>query len=391
MAVVGTFSLLQKQGLAGDAVAHALLPGICLAFLWSGRKAPLPLLVGGTVSSGLALALIHHLSKQTKLNKEGTVALVMATFLGIGMLLLTQIQQSGQAAQAGLQQVLIGNAASLLVQEAYLLIGFALLLLWLLLLFFRPWRLLSFDPAFAHSLGWPVVALHRLFSLITLWSILLGSQSMGIILMSAMLILPPAAAAFWSDCLKWRLLIAGLLASLGSLTAVWFSYTMSHLPIGPITALVFALLLFFSFLFAPKKGWLANQRNAHAYNQQVIQENLLKKAFNLDQQKATSLGFHSASELMEGFWSQATLMVQLERLCAQGLMIKNALNQWSLTPRGNAIGASLLKRHLLWERYLALQLNTKADHLQQDAEGVEHLITAELEDGLPKALEKEGK
>ena len=390
IAIVGTFSLLQNRGLAGDAVAHALLPGLCLAFLLVGKKAVLPLLVGATLSGGLALTLIDHLPLDTKLNQEGSVALVLSSFFGFGLFLLTHIQQNGQASQAGLQQLLLGNAAILLREECFLLIGFALLLVCFLFFFFRSWKLWSFDPNFAHAIGWPVMVLHHLFRLITLSAILLGSQSIGVILISAMLMSPATTASFWSDCLKKRLLIAVFVASLGSVVGIFLSYAIAELPLGATIVLALACLLMFSLFFSPKKGWLFKKWKTHAHRQQVLQENLLKYTLLLEEkQQVIDRGYTIEALSFPALPTGRTLVAHLCQLSGQGLIEEPQAARWRLTSKGREIAKNLFGRHLLWERYLSERLKVKEEHLHNDAERAEHLISKELEKKLQKTLKKQ--
>jgi manganese/zinc/iron transport system permease protein len=154
--VLGSFTLLRKRALLGDALAHAALPGVCLAFLVTQTKHPLVLLVGAAITGGLGIAAVNTIVRRSRIKEDAALALTLSVFFGFGIVLLTRIQKSGAAAQAGLDKFLFGQAASLVQADVWLLGGVTVVLLAGVFLAFKEFKLLTFDSAFAASLGWPI-------------------------------------------------------------------------------------------------------------------------------------------------------------------------------------------------------------------------------------------
>ncbi|MEL6629384.1 MAG: iron chelate uptake ABC transporter family permease subunit [Bacteroidota bacterium] len=229
-AIMGTFTLLRKQALIGDAVSHAILPGICLAFMITQTKHPLVLMLGATASGFLGLLAINYLTDKTKLKNDASLAIVLSVFYGLGILLLTSIQSSGNAAQAGLDKFLFGKAAALMQGDAITFAVFGLVLIGIVVWLFRPFKLITFDRDFAQSQGLPVRKLELLLSILTVSAIALGIQAVGVVLMAALLIAPAAAARYWTHDLRGMLLLSVLFAIVSGILGVYVSATYPNIP-----------------------------------------------------------------------------------------------------------------------------------------------------------------
>ena len=180
---VGTLTLLQKRPLAGDAVSHALLPGLCVGFMLAGQKSLPALLTGAFVTGLLAFWLIDIIPQRSKVKEDTATALVLSLFFGIGLLGLTYIQHSGNQEQVGLSQFLFGNAASLQAEDVMIFSWLAIALLATLFIFFRGFQLLIFDRNFATTIGYPVKWLDLLLRVLVVAAVVVGIQSVGLVLM----------------------------------------------------------------------------------------------------------------------------------------------------------------------------------------------------------------
>ena len=208
--VLGSFAVLRRQGLLGDSLAHAALPGICLAYLLTGSKATLVLLLGAAVAGWLGTLLILEIVRETRLSEDTALGVVLSTFFGVGILLLTFIQRRNDANQAGLDKFLFGQAATLVEKNVLTLgvLGGAALLLVALL--YKEFKLLAFDPEFAGSLGFDTRLLSVLLTSLIVVAVVIGLQTVGVVLMVAMLIGPAVAARQWTDRLGVMLGLAAL-------------------------------------------------------------------------------------------------------------------------------------------------------------------------------------
>ena len=197
--VVGCFTFLRKRALLGDAVAHSVLPGVCLAFMITGIKHPLILLGGAVLSGWLSLVIIDGITKYSRIKADAAIGLTLSVFFGIGILLLTMIQQSGNAAQSGLDKFLFGKAAAMIGTDLWVFGGLSVVLIGVVMLFFKEFALVAFDVNFAESMGLPVRVVEIALASITVLAVAVGIQAVGVVLMAAMLITPAAAARYWTD------------------------------------------------------------------------------------------------------------------------------------------------------------------------------------------------
>ena len=262
---LGTYAVLRRQSLLGDAISHAALPGIALAFLLTGSKTPLILVFGAALAGWVGTLLILSIVKLTRIKYDSALGLVLSTFFGFGLVLHTLIQRNGNANQAGLDTFLFGQAASLLERDVLtmgILGGIALLIM---SLFWKELKLLVFDEGFATSIGLPVRALDILLTSLLTVAIVLGLQAVGAVLMSAMLVAPAVAARQWTDRLGHMVLLAALFGAIAGVSGTLLSSSASRLPTGPTIVLCATLFVGLSFALAPNRGlvwhWVRHRRD----------------------------------------------------------------------------------------------------------------------------------
>lgn len=266
---LGCLSVLRRQALVGDALSHAALPGVCLAFMLSqGNKAPLLLMVGAAVACTVAMAWIQLMLTKTKTDSSTALSVASSVFFGFGILLLTIIQKSGDSNKAGLDKFLFGQAAAL-VQESVITMavlgGFALLGL---LVLFKEIRMLVFDPLACEIQGWPVGKLNLVTQGLLVTAIVIGLNTVGVILMSAMLVAPAAAARQWTQSLSTMMLVAASSGAICGVLAALISTRQSSAPTGPILVLLLMAWVCLSFVFGSHRGllWRSRLRNRYAEN-----------------------------------------------------------------------------------------------------------------------------
>ena len=283
--VVGVFALLRKRALVGDAVAHSVLPGVCLAFMLSGTKNIFILLTGAVVTGWLSLLLIDVITSKSRIPADAAIGLVLSVFFGIGILLLTSIQQSGAASQAGLDKFLFGNAASLVRSDVitFSILGLAILIIvWLL---YKEFKVISFDRDFSRVTGIPVKMLETILATLTVLAVALGIQAVGVVLMAAMLITPAAAASYWTDRLGRMIACASLFGVIAGFSGAYISYTAPGMPTGPWVVVAASVIALASMFFAPQKGWLMRSLAVRRNRQKISRENILKLFYRLGEQE----------------------------------------------------------------------------------------------------------
>lgn len=252
--VLGCFAVLRRQALLGDAMSHAALPGIAIAFLLTGRRDPLLLLLGAAVAAWLAALLLVAITRTTRVKDDSGLAMILAVFFGLGLVLLSVAQKRPDAAQAGLKSFLFGQAAALVERDLVAMLVLGLPALLLVALLWKQFKLLSFDPEYGASLGVPVRGLGVLLTTLIVIAIVIGLQTVGVVLMSAMLVAPAAAARQWTDRLGTMVLLAALFGALSGVAGAVISATARGLSTGPTVVLCMSALTVVSLLFAPNRG-----------------------------------------------------------------------------------------------------------------------------------------
>ncbi len=262
---LGTYAVLRRQSLLGDAISHAALPGIAIAFLLTGSKTPLILVLGAAIAGWLGTLLIMSIVRMTRIKYDSALGIVLSTFFGFGLVLHTLIQRTGNANQAGLDTFLFGQAATMLKRDILtigILGGIAIIITFI---FWKELKLLVFDEGFAASLGFSTRALDILLTSLLVIAIVLGLQAVGAVLMSAMLVAPAVAARQWTDRLSLMMFLAACFGALAGVSGTIISSSASRIPTGPTIVLCATVIVGFSILFAANRGllwdWTRQQRN----------------------------------------------------------------------------------------------------------------------------------
>ncbi|MES2766616.1 MAG: iron chelate uptake ABC transporter family permease subunit [Bacteroidota bacterium] len=387
-ASIGCFAFLRKQSLVGDAVAHAVLPGICLGFVLSGSKHPIWLFAGAMLTGWLSLMAINSIRKHTRLKEDTAIAIVLSVFFGAGILFLTMIQHSDNANQAGLDKFLFGKAASLVETDVQIFAVMTAVILALLWLMYKEFKIAAFDSEFSKSIGLPMRWIEFVQTALIVIAVVSGIQAVGVVLMAAMLITPAASARYWTDSLPVMILIAVVSGVIAAVVGVGISTMAPKIPTGPSIVLVATALFAISVVAAPRRGVLARVF-LHRRNQVRMQdENVLKTLYLLGEGDNDFLKGKTVAEITgRRKIPVAFLKSSLWRLKRQGFLKESSGGIWTLTPEGKARGARVIKLHRLWEVYLTKYVNLAQDHVHDDAESMEHVLTPELEAQLEQLLE----
>ena len=386
-AMVGCFSFLRKRALVGDAIAHAILPGICLAFMLSGNKNPFYLIIGAFITGWLSLLMIDGITRTTKLKSDTSIGIVLSVFFGIGILLLTSIQHSGNAAQAGLDKFLFGKAASLTKDDIYVFGGTAVVLILVILVFFKEFKLISFNPDYAKVVGLPVRFLEFLLATITVLAVAVGIQAVGVVLMAALLITPASGARFWTNKLSVMILISTVFGAVSGFFGSYISYVAPAMPTGPWIVMCLSILTVGSIWFAPKTGMLSKFRIQKENKRKILIENVLKLFYHIGERE----GKFSSERSFETLLATRDLRPKELQIGLNLLLKENWVRRkgdtWVITKSGLREAKRVIKLHRLWEMYLNQRLKLQPDHVHNDAEAIEHIITPELERQLEKELD----
>lgn len=252
--VLGSFAYLRKQSLMGDALSHAALPGVCVAFMITGSKSIFFFLIGAAAAGLLATLSIGWITRYSKIKQDSALGIVLSVFFGVGIVLLTQIQHSSSGNQSGLDKFLFGQAASMVNSDVITMAIISFLLVGICTLFFKEFKLLSFDPGYARGLGFPVAILDYFMMFLIVVAVVVGIQAVGVVLMAALLITPAVAARYWTERLGLMVILSGLFGAFSGFVGTYLSTMGSNLPTGPLSVLAATVLFVISLFFAPKRG-----------------------------------------------------------------------------------------------------------------------------------------
>lgn len=271
--VVGTYATLKKESLLGDALSHSALPGIGIGFLLVQSKELTVLLIGATISGLIATGLIYLMSNKTSIKFDSALSLILSSFFGLGLVIMTHIQNSPNAQQAGLDSFIFGQASAMLVRDIRLIgiVGFIILIL--IVVFWKEFKLFSFDPDFGRTLGFSGRFIELLLSTMIVLTIILGLESVGVILISALLIGPSVAARQWSDKLEVVIPLAGGFGLISGISGTLISSLGNQIPTGPSIVVILSVFIGVSLFFSPKRGILA-KHSAHKKRQKVFLKEL---------------------------------------------------------------------------------------------------------------------
>jgi len=386
---LGCFAILRRRALVGDAVAHAILPGVCLAFIIAGGKDPLMLILGAFVFGLLSMVTMDFITRNSRIAPDASIGMVLSVFFGLGVVLLTFIQTTGYVDQSGLDDFLFGQAAAMIGHDVLVFGGLSLLILIIIIIVFKELKLISFDPSYARSIGYPVKRMEFLLALLMVLTITAGIQAVGVVLMASMLIIPAAAARYWTDSLRVMLLIAAGVGAMSGVTGSFISYTAPAMPTGPWMVVSAALIFALSFLLAPGKGEIARHFQKVRLSHKVACENVLKTLYAMEEEDGRTDRVRPGSELRKRrHLARRKLKKVLSTLLRKKLItwFGGTPDGYLLTPAGRKEAKRLVRVHRLWEQYLSQHLQIAEDHVHDDAESMEHLITSEIEAELRKSL-----
>lgn len=331
--VLGSFAVLRRQSLLGDAISHAALPGIVAAYMLTRSRTPGILLAGAAVAGAVGAAVVSGIVRNSRLKYDSALGIVLSVFFGIGLVLLTFVQRGADAGQAGLENFLFGQAASLVAEDVTtmaLLGGMALLLttaLW------KEFKILSFDPGYATSLGFSTRTIDLFLTGALVAAIVIGLQTVGVILMSALVIAPGVAARQWTSHLGTMVLLAAIFGAISGTSGAVVSASIDRLPTGPAIVVCASGLVVLSLIFAPRYGWVTSAFRRSRQRTGFKVRSVLDDLETLSHQHADAEHGHPIATIEAMGPSRGPVGSSLEALQRDGF-VKRRGDDWMITDAG---------------------------------------------------------
>jgi manganese/zinc/iron transport system permease protein len=331
--VLSAYAVLRKQSLMGDVMSHAALPGVVIAFLVIGVKAPLPLMIGAAVMCGLGMLLMLTITQQTRIKEDSAMGIVLAVFFGLGVALLSWVQRQGNANQAGLDKFIFGRAAALVQDEVVWMALVGLIALALVIIFWKEFKLLSFDAQYAATLGFNARLLDLLLTALIVIAVVIGLETVGVVLMSAMIVAPGVAARQWTNRFGLMVGLSGGFGAASGVIGALISSLERGLPTGPVIVLVISVITLLSLLFAAERGivwdWMRQRRN----RRQLRTAAVLEALYEMGEHHGDPLHAHPLKSLQAAV-PQCDVPQALKALAETGLAREAFPGLWALTPTG---------------------------------------------------------
>lgn len=331
---LGSFAVLRRQSLLGDAISHTALPGVALAFLITGSRLPIWLMLGAAAAGWLGTLAVMTIVRRSRIKQDSALGMVLAVFFGFGLVLMTYVQRTPQASKAGLDNFLFGQASTLMTEDILTMGIIGAIALLLVMLFWKEFKLLAFDQEFGTSMGLPMRLIDILLTTLLVAAIVIGLQTVGVVLMSAMVVAPAAAARQWTDRLGLMVILSAAFGAMAGISGAVASSLTDRLPTGPTIVLCVSAVVLLSMLFAPNRGLVYNWLRGLRRRREIAVESVLLDMLELATHHDNIQRPHAADTLRSMSTQPETIEKTLRELKRQEWADETDDGLWYLTPKG---------------------------------------------------------
>lgn len=395
--VVGTFAVLRRRAMMSDTLSHATLPGICFAFLAAllldldGRSLPI-LLAGAAISGVVGILAVQAIVQATRLPEDAAMGAVLSVFFGLGFVLLSHIQTLGTGTEGGIGKFIYGQTAAMSIGEATTIGLVALAVTLAVTMLFKEFRLACFDRDFAATQGWPVPLIDLLMMALVVLVTVIGLRAVGLILIVALIIIPAAAARFWTERLATMTLLAAAIGAASGYLGAAASALFPSFPAGGVIVLTAGVFFVLSMAFGPSRGLLAASIRHVRLRLQVSSQHLLRAMFELfEGGHRTRTGGIALADLQRvRSWSPAWFGFVVRWLTWRG-HLKRQGDDVVLTDLGHRHALRVTRNHRLFEQFLVTRAELAPSHVDRSADYVEHVLSPEIIAELEAELTETGR
>ena len=377
--ILGCFIVLRNMSLIGDALSHAVLPGIFFAFMLVGYST-IGFFIGSTIAGIVTALIISWIQQNVPTKNDAAIGIIFTAMFSIGVVGITWMNRSG-GVHLDLVHSLFGNVLGISNEDLYLTIGIAIYTIISVVLFYRPLFITTFQPTIAETMGISSKMIHYFLMLLLSFAIVASLRAVGVILVVAMLITPAATALLLSDRLKRVLFLSALLGVLSAVLGLMVSIVYDAPP-GPAMTLVATGLYLLAVVFSPSKGLLFKYNQSRIEKKRILREDILRQVIKKPHKEGMSIA--SISEKLQ--LPEGKIRSYARMMSKSSLLTLSNNNQVILSPEGQAKAQKLVRAHRLWETYQVKQMGLKTDQIHDEADMIEHYLTEELLDEIDKTL-----
>lgn len=382
--VLGCFFVLRNMSLIGDALSHAILPGLVFAFMLVGYST-IGFFIGSTIAGMITAVMITWISQNVQTKADASIGIVFTFMFAIGIIGISRVARvhadgGDTSPHIDMQHFLFGNLLGVETTDLYLTAAVMIYVLFSIYIFYRYLFVATFQEVIAETMGISVQSLHYFLMLLLSFTVVASLQTVGLILVVAMLITPASTALLLSDNLKVVIVLSGIIGAITGCIGMSLAIVFDTPP-GPQLVIVVSFMFFLAAMFAPKKGYIYRFFQKRKLQKKIQLEDILKQALKLGEK-----GSITKEKLMSKLAFNSSLVTKhLSTLKRNGLIETNN-QQIKLTEEGGKEANRLVRAHRLWETYMVQQMGMTEEQIHEEAEKYEHLLTDDMVEEVDEKL-----
>jgi len=378
--IIGAFIVLRNMSLIGDALSHAILPGIVAAFLLVGYST-LGFFIGSVIAGLIAAVGITWIQHNVKTKNDAAVGIVFTSMFSLGVMGISYISnRPGGGVHLDLKDFLFGTVLGISNDDIYLTAATMIFTLVSVIILYRHLFITTFQPVIAETMGISVKFIHYFLMLLLSFAVVSSLRTVGVILVVAMLITPASTSLLLSNKLKHVIILSGFFGLISAVLGLLLAILINTTP-GPAMCIMATIIYFLAAIFAPEKGMLSKYFSKQSQKKKIEQEDIIKLA--VKQQKGEKIPLSLLEETLN--LNRSRLSSHLNILKQEG-MVQLYGSSFNLTIKGKENAESLVRAHRLWETYLVNKTGLKEGQIHPDAERLEHLLPESMVDEVDEVL-----
>jgi ABC-type Mn2+/Zn2+ transport system permease subunit/Mn-dependent DtxR family transcriptional regulator len=376
--ILGCFIVLRNMALIGDALSHAILPGVVVAFMVFGYST-LGFFAGSVIAGLLTAVLITWIQQKIQTKNDAAIGIVFTAMFSLGVMGISWISKE-QAVHLDLKDFLFGNVLGVSDEDLYLTLGITVYVVLSVILFYRYLFISTFQPIIAQTMGISTKLIHYFLMLLLSFAVVASLRTVGVILVVAMLITPASTALLISNRLKQVITLSALIGLFAAVAGLVLAIIFDTTP-GPAMAVVATILYLLVALFSPSKGLIFSYVRSQKLKRRIRMEDILKQSLQLHEK-----GKLSVTKLLEKLEIDKSNLSRLLKVLSRKGLLQVSGNTISLNDSGLQEASRLVRAHRLWETYLVDQIGLNEEQIHEEAEKYEHLLTDDILDEVDEQL-----
>lgn len=376
--ILGCFIVLRRMALIGDALSHAILPGVVGGFLVAGHSV-LAFFTGSVIAGLVTAILITWLQRNVKTKDDAAIGIVFTAMFALGIMGISQVSRQ-EGVHLDMKDFLFGNVLGIADQDLWLTSLVAVFVTASVIFFYRYFFITTFQQTIAQTMGISVSTMHYFLMLLLSFAVVASLQSVGVILVVAMLIIPASTAYLLTNKLNRMIVISALLGLIAAIAGLVFAILIETTP-GPAMTITSAFIYLLAVIFAPEKGVISRNLIRHGKQNRIFREDVLKQMVKLHEAK--ELSFKNLSARLNT--SKRKLVIALGNLNEKAL-VQFTNSELEITQEGAKRAYELIRAHRMWETYLVRNMGMKEEQIHDYAEKYEHILTGEMVDNMGAKL-----